>query len=129
MKNLFKNIFILLALSVFVNGSELISQSSYKDAVIKGQKEDKKVIMFIYSDFCPWCLKMEQTTLRDKKVVNHINENYVFLKVNQNKDIFPPQFTPRGVPATYVIDPHKEKALSTIMGYGPAEPFLSRLEQ
>lgn len=128
MGKIFKALILSLTLSIFANGSQITAEPSYKDAILKGQKENKKVVMFVYSDYCPWCKKMERTTLRNRDVVKYMNEKYIFVEVNQDRDVFPPRFLPYGVPTTYVIDPNSESKVLTMRGYKSAGSFLSRLK-
>jgi len=42
----------------------------------------KKYFIFLYTDWCSWCKKMENTTLKDEKIVNLLNEKFVPVMFN-----------------------------------------------
>ncbi len=46
------------------------------------EKEPRKVIMDVYTDWCGWCKKMDKTTFADEKVVAYVNENFYAVKLN-----------------------------------------------
>ncbi|MBD3840881.1 MAG: thioredoxin family protein [Campylobacterales bacterium] len=127
MKKLF--LVILSTLFVLLEASNLKHAQSYKQAIDQGVKEKKNVILFVYSSYCPWCKKMEKTTLQDPEVIKYVNDNYIFVAVNQDVDAFPEKFLPYGVPTTYVIDPTIEEKMFTMKGYKSSKSFLNRIRQ
>ncbi|MEE9406786.1 MAG: thioredoxin fold domain-containing protein [Polaribacter sp.] len=46
------------------------------------QKKPKPVIVFIYTNWCKYCHGMEKTTFKNKKVIQLLNENFYFIKLN-----------------------------------------------
>lgn len=128
MKSLVKIFFIVSILSLTTFADSLKVYDSYIDAMFAGIKGDKNVVLFIESDFCPWCKKMKKTTLSNSEVINLLNKKYIFLKLNKDTDFIPEQFIPNGVPTTYVIDPKVEESIFSLRGYKSASSFLSRLK-
>lgn len=122
-----KNLLVLFLLSIFSFASSIQHINSYEQGIEKAKKENKQALLFVYSTYCPWCKKMEKTTLQDEEVIKVINEKYIFIAVNQDKDSFPEKFIPYGVPTTYLIDPIKEEKIFTMKGYKSADSFLDRL--
>jgi len=51
-------------------------------------KENKKFIFIdIYTDWCGWCKKMDQSTFLDSAVVTYMNEHFYAVKMNaESKD-------------------------------------------
>ncbi len=51
-------------------------------------KEEKKFFFIdIYTDWCGWCKKMDQTTFKDSGVVEYMNEHFYAVKMNaESKD-------------------------------------------
>jgi len=45
-------------------------------------KSPKKVFVFVYTDWCSWCHKMDSTTLIDKQVIDFLNQNFYCVKFN-----------------------------------------------
>lgn len=107
---------------------------------------DKPVFIDVYTDWCGWCKRMEQTTFRDPQVAAYMNENFLNVKLDgEERDtiMFKGQaFTyvasgRRGynqLPAallngklsypTVVFLNAEFQNLSPVPGYQPAEPFL-----
>lgn len=44
--------------------------------------EKRRVVVFIYTDWCRYCWVMKNTSFQDKKVVQLLNENFWFLTLN-----------------------------------------------
>lgn len=40
----------------------------------------KKVFIDVYTDWCGWCKRMDNTTFKDKKVIEYLNENFYSVK-------------------------------------------------
>lgn len=72
-------IYILASYSVVLSGQS-INWLSWEEAMAKSEVEKKKMIVDIYTDWCGWCKKMDQTTFSDSVVVQYINKNYYAIK-------------------------------------------------
>lgn len=44
--------------------------------------EARPLVIFIHTDWCRYCRQMDRTTFRDKMVVNKLNEEFYFLRLN-----------------------------------------------
>lgn len=42
----------------------------------------KKVFIDLYTDWCGWCKKMDQSTFQDIKIAKYLNENFYAVKFN-----------------------------------------------
>jgi thioredoxin-related protein len=132
MKKLLQILFFICITSLTLYGAVTLKEAdSYKDALKKGIKEHKHVILFAHSPFCPWCRKMEHDTLSNKKVIKLLNDKYIFISIDLSLSMdiedVPTKFLPRGTPTTYVIDPTNEDTLYTMRGYKSPKSFLFRL--
>lgn len=134
MNKFFKVLFFSFILFSFnSNAVELTFNNSYKEAMELAKKENKNVVLFAHSPFCPWCIKMEEDTLSDKNIIKLLNDNFIFLMIDLSVDIqlddVPDRFLPRGTPTTFVIDPNGEKLLYTLRGYHNAKSFSRSLSK
>lgn len=46
------------------------------------KENPKKMMIFIYTDWCGYCKMMEKQIFRDEKIASYINENYYPVKFN-----------------------------------------------
>ena len=130
--NLVKFICLVL-ITTFLNAADLNHADSYTDAIQKGIKENKLVVLFTHTPFCPYCVKMEEDTLSNPEVINLLNQRFIFISVDLGIDIetedVPRRFIPRGTPTTFIIDPKTPENFYNIRGYVNAERFLGILRR
>ncbi|MBX2817823.1 MAG: DUF255 domain-containing protein [Saprospiraceae bacterium] len=52
-------------------------------------QEPRKVMVDIYTDWCTWCVKMDQSTFQNQHIVKYINEHYYPVKFDaeQKEDL------------------------------------------
>ena len=79
--------------------------SSWGDALDKAQAENKPIMVNFYTDVCPACKKLDETTLSDKDLSNFLNENFACLKSNAGKSSLHQFYTIRAVPTTVFTKP------------------------
>lgn len=84
------NIILLTIISIFatynINAqtttNNKINWMSFEEAVKLNETNPKKIFIDVYTDWCGWCTKMDQTTFVDKDVVTYMNENFYAVKFN-----------------------------------------------
>lgn len=131
---LLTKLFLLLSTTLFLYGaSEIKHANSYTEAIKQGIKENKHVILFAHTPFCPWCRKMESDTLANEKVIKLLNEKYIFVTIDLSTEVetedVPEQYLPQGTPTTFVIDPTTQENLFTMRGYKSPDSFIWRLSK
>ncbi|MGB1240974.1 MAG: thioredoxin family protein [Chitinophagales bacterium] len=78
---------------------------SLEDATKQNKKKPKKVIVDFYTDWCAPCKRMDETTLKNPKIVEYINKHFYAVKVNgENKN----PLTFKGQVYNYVVEDYKE---------------------
>ena len=75
---------VLLGLSSAAQ-KDSIEWLSFEEAVKRNEKEPKKFIVNVYTDWCGWCKKMDANTFTNPVIIKYINENYWAVKLNAER--------------------------------------------
>jgi thioredoxin-related protein len=59
-----------------------INWISIEEAVAAAEKDGKKIIIDMYTDWCGWCKRMDRDTYSKAEIINYINDNYHAVKFN-----------------------------------------------
>ena len=97
-------------------------QTNYHTALQMAQEENKRVYMLIVSDDCRWCNKFERTTLKDKKILQRLNEKYVLLHLIREWDNIPKKFKTTPIPRHYFLTSQGE-IVFPVVGYRDIDTF------
>lgn len=62
--------------------AEGIQWLTIEEAYAKIQKEPRKVLIDVYTDWCGWCKVMDRETFKDKAVTDYINKKYYAVKLD-----------------------------------------------
>lgn len=122
-------VLILLGLSM---GSQAFSASikwyTYEEGVAQGKNQGKKVLINFFADWCRYCKKMEKTTFKDSSVVHYLNEHFIPIRVDCDREKQTASlYNIRGLPATWFLTEEGRK-LSQLPGYIPPEKLLRILK-
>ena len=79
MKKLLIALLVLLSLPI-VGNAQKINWMTFQEAVKLNETAPKKIFIDVYTDWCGWCKKMDQTTFRNAEVVAYMNEHYYAVK-------------------------------------------------
>ena len=82
----------LLSFSFWVNSlnaQEVVQWMSFEEALEAQQKEKRKMIIDVYTDWCAWCKKMDQSTFSNEFIIEYVNQHFYPVKFNaeQKEDI------------------------------------------
>lgn len=79
---------LLLASIIFSSFSpapeakESIKWYSWEEAIELNKKEQKKIFIDVYTDWCGWCKRMDNSTFKNKDVIKYMNDNFYAVKFN-----------------------------------------------
>lgn len=107
---------------------------TYSEALQISREENKPIIMIFTADWCAFCKKLENQTLNDGIVKKLINDNFVAVKVDRDKETrLVKDFGVGGIPDIYVLEPWKGedgiKIIGRQLGFIKAEPFELALRE
>ena len=84
----------ILSIFICVGGFATYSQTELKMYTFSEveklqQQKPKPVAIFIYTDWCKICFGMKKTTFKNKKVIQLLNNNFYFVRLDgeEKKDI------------------------------------------
>ncbi len=110
---------LLLCLSVGLPSGVAVSQEiqwhSFNAGMARGKFEKKKVFIHFYADWCAACKVMEKNTFKDPVVIASLNENFIPIKVNADREVQTASlFRVKGLPDNWFIGKDGE-----IIGHRP----------
>jgi len=105
-----------------------IHWQSYENGMKMIKDQNKKGFLHFYTDWCTYCKIMNKQTFADAKVIDYINDNFIPIRVNaeKQKDIAK-QYGVTRFPNNWFIG-EDSKALSSQPGYIPPDMFLNMLQ-
>jgi thiol:disulfide interchange protein DsbD len=57
-------------------------ETNFDDAVVLSKQSGKPILVDIWAEWCTACLEMEETTWKDKKLIEYINTNFIPVKLD-----------------------------------------------
>lgn len=146
-------LFLILLISCFSCKENSNDKAAAKsgDVIVKWEKisagienariQKKPILMFFYTEWCVYCKKMDSEVFSDPEISRYMNENFISMRVNPEKDNetiemmgekIPPAklmaYTgSNGFPTTLFLSDNK-KPVTTVPGYVEKETFLSILK-
>lgn len=125
---------LLLSFSLFGSmiddfASAMNFSRDYQDAFAKAKKENKVLMLVLVTDDCPWCKKLERSTLSAQDVKKQLlNVVPVIMNQKYDKDKFPQMYLTKQNPTIFFIDPKKNKKFHESVGYIKKNDFLQMLD-
>jgi thioredoxin-related protein len=120
---------LALFLPIDTSASDSIKWYSYKEGMVTRRISKKKVFLHFYADWCIYCRKMAKETFQDLAVVSYLNENFIAIRVNFDKEAeIVSQYGVRGLPSTWFLTKTGE-IVRIIPGYIPPKALLSMLKE
>ena len=80
----FLSIFSLLCATL--SAQVAFQETSFSNAQSIIQEEELPYIIYFYGQWCPSCKLMEETTFKNNKVDQRLEDNYVVFKVNADSE-------------------------------------------
>ncbi|MDB5034436.1 MAG: hypothetical protein JWQ98_1677 [Chlorobi bacterium] len=129
----------LIAHTMNANPSEL-EWKTIAQALEDAPKQEKLIVLDVYTDWCGWCKRMDKDTYADSTVRAYLNQHFIPSKMNPEKDgkltyegkeytqgEFGQALGIHGYPATVFFD-KDGKVLTSVPGYIKSAEFLRILK-
>jgi len=134
-------VFSAVALTYRNNGDELTWETNFATAVEKAKKQKKKLLInFTGSDWCGWCIKLDQEVFSKEDFITYANKNFVCIKLDfpkrkklsteestQNQKLAV-QYKVKGFPTILVLDNDEALLMQTGYQFGGAQTYIDHLE-
>lgn len=82
-------LFLFICCSVCAQSNDAkINWMSWNEAVALNKDNPKKIFVDVYTSWCGWCKRMDNTTFKNDEVVKYMNDNFYAVKLDaEMKDI------------------------------------------
>ena len=135
-KLLFGFALVLLFLAVLplfrASGGSIDWHSRSQSAFDEASETDQQVLVFLYTDWCTYCRQMDQTTFRDRSVLNQMADDYVWLRLNAETDPdgvkMQRKFFVSGFPTLLILDSNGRE-IDRLQGFIPPSRFAREVRE
>jgi thioredoxin-related protein len=94
----------------------------------KALAENKLLMIYVTSPRCRYCVKMEREVLSDRAVIDALNDDYVVVKANRERDAIPVEKAPKMTPTFLFLTPDQHE-IYRVPGAWNKEDFLVILKE
>ncbi|MGD9281743.1 MAG: thioredoxin family protein [Desulfobacterales bacterium] len=125
---LFFSVFTFTGASASSSKSNRIEWHSYEDGMARGKFEKKAVFLYFTAEWCYYCGVMEKETFQDPAIISSLNDNFVSIKVDYDRETGTSNFyRVRGLPDTVFVA-EDGQIIGRRPGYIPPELLKRILE-
>ena len=108
--------------------SSAIKWHSFKEGMVLGNSTSKNIFLNFHADWCRYCHVMEKKTFRNRLVVKYLNENFISIQVDFDKEQkISSLFRVKGLPDNWFFSQDGE-IIGHRPGYIPPDIFLKFLK-
>jgi thioredoxin-like negative regulator of GroEL len=120
---------VALARPTAAGAQEVQWRSDYNAARKEAKQKGLPLVLDFYTTHCPWCDKLDETTYRDPVIAKAMNEQFVPVKLNGERETQLVQYLRISAFPTIVLSDPDGKILGSIEGYKEAAPFQEYLQR
>ncbi|HEX2963487.1 MAG TPA: thioredoxin fold domain-containing protein [Ignavibacteriales bacterium] len=131
---------ILGSAAFYYPAPEEVKWTNFDKGLEASKKENKKVVVDVYTDWCSWCKKMDASTYKNSEVAKYMADNFIAVKLNAESaskvkfmgESYTEQqlaqgFGVTGFPSTIFFD-EKQQPITVVPGYLDDKQFLNILK-
>ena len=115
-------ILFVVAMAAIINPAALLAED-YASAMKRAKAEDKAILLYFSSQYCPYCVAMERDVLADKEIATTMKQSLVSVRIDvEIRSDLAKKYGVRGYPTTCLLEP-SGKPLIKIPGYVEKKEF------
>ena len=100
---------------------------NYKKGMALAKKQNKKVFLHFYTEWCDYCKEMDTTTFSSRSVVRILNRDFVAIRVDTTKNHkLAAKYNIRPVPDNWFLSADGDK-IRNFLGYFEPDQFVTVL--
>jgi thioredoxin-related protein len=125
---MYRILIMMLIGTLTLIASEVNWEKDYHSALKKAKEQDKPVLFISSRHSCKYCVMLEETTLKDERVIKGLNRDFVSVtSYSDERDYMPRELWRPGTPAIWFLMPSGEPMFEPVMGAIDANNFLQAL--
>jgi len=122
---------INIIIKLLVVGLLLYGDAFANEKINRAISENKLVVFYFKSQFCPYCAQVEDFVFSDEEVFKKLS-NFVFVELDIRSDEgskLARKFGVPGTPTVVIYDPKTDKVVGLIFGSRPKEDYLKTINK
>lgn len=124
-----KKIMIVILITLGLNATEINWLESYTKASEIAKAENKPMLIFINRPDCGACNVMKEITFTDKSIYPYINEHFVPVSLNIDKNDAPKSLQAEMTPTFHFVKYDGTKIRETLVGGKTGKFYLNILKE
>ncbi|MDQ1263171.1 MAG: hypothetical protein QG559_172 [Campylobacterota bacterium] len=121
-------IYFFLAMATLLSGADINWAKDFNSGIEAAKKVNKPVLFVSSRHSCKYCVILDETTFKDKRVIEELNKNFVsIISYSDENDYMPQELWQPGTPAIWFLNPSSVPMYQPIMGAMGADDFLKAL--
>jgi thioredoxin-related protein len=124
-----KKIILILSVCVSFLFGDINWSKDYASALNEAKMANKPMLFIVSKTDCRYCIKLKDITLKDQKVVDELNKNFISaISIFDKGDFVPKELFTPGVPAIWFLLADGTPMFQPLMGYVAPEEMLEAFE-
>jgi len=121
---------VLLILTASASSQVKFEKSSLSEVLDKAKSENKIVMVDVLTDWCKWCIELDNKVYADSEVADFANANQINFKIDAEKGEgieFAKKYKVTGYPTVLFLDGNGNE-IDRIYGYYPKKEFFVMMQ-
>jgi len=121
-------VYVMLVFSTSLMAGGIQWAKDYQSGMKLAKAQNKPVLFIVSRDTCKYCIILDQTTLKDNKVVKALDRDFIAIRSWLNEDDYVPEdlYAP-GLPTIWFLLPDGTPMYQPLMGMIDSANFIEAL--